>query len=344
VLIVETNMRGVTLDSAPTAALRLRLQEAARTVSGVESASLQASVPFYNTRSQRLFVEGIDSVSRIGRFRWTAVSPEHFSTLGTRLLRGRGITYEDRATSPRVMVVSEAMARALWPGRDPIGRCVRLRVDTAPCTEVVGVAENLQQEELGQDSGYFYYLPATQFRPQTGGLFLRTRGEAGRFRAAVRARLQREMPGAAYVTVTPFADIVGREKRAWRMGATMFAAFGALALVIAAVGTYSVIAYDVTQRSHELSVRIALGARARDVARVVVAHGFRFAIIGVGLGIAIALVGARWLQPLLFRESATDPAVYTGVGFVLLAVSIAACAAPARRATRADPMVALRAE
>jgi ABC-type antimicrobial peptide transport system permease subunit len=242
------------------------------------------------------------------------------------------------------MVVSEAMGRVLWPGQDPIGHCVRLRVDTAPCTRVVGVAENLQQEDLGQDPGYYYYLSAAQFSPQNGGLFVRTRGDAARLRETVRARLQREMPGAAYVTVTPFADIVGRETRSWRLGATMFAAFGALALVIAAVGLYSVIAYDVAQRAQELSVRVALGARARDVIRVVVAQGFRFAIVGIGLGIGAALLGARWVQPLLFRQSATDPAVYAGVGVVLLVVSIAACAAPARRASRADPMAALRAD
>jgi putative ABC transport system permease protein len=344
VLIVDANMRGVTLDSARTVLLRQRLREAATTISGVESASLQSSAPFYTIRSQRLFVDGIDSVGRIGRFHYSAVSPEHFATLGTRLLRGRGISHEDRPAGPPVMVVSDAMARALWPGQDPIGRCVRVRADTAPCTRVVGVAENLQEEELGQDPGFQYYLSAAQFRPQTGGLFVRTRGDAARFRETVRARLQREMPGDAYVTVTPFADIIGRRTRSWRMGATMFAAFGALALVIAAVGLYSVIAYDVTQRAHELSVRVALGARARDVTRVVVAQGLRFAAVGIGLGMGAALLGARWLQPLLFRQSATDPMVYAAVGVVLLAASIAACAAPARRASRADPMVALRAD
>jgi ABC-type antimicrobial peptide transport system permease subunit len=152
------------------------------------------------------------------------------------------------------------------------------------------------------------------------------------------------MPGDAYVAVTPLAEIIGQQKRSWQLGATMFTAFGALALVIAAVGLYSVIAYDVTQRGHELSVRVALGARARDVTRVVVAQGFRFATVGIGVGLGVALLAARWLQPLLFRQSATDPSVYAGVGAVLLVVSVAACAAPARRATRVDPMVALRAE
>jgi predicted permease len=344
VLLVQMNRRGVTLDSAQTVALRYRLLDAAKTIPGVESASLQSSTPFANSRSNLLFVEGIDSVARLGRFRYNSVSPEHFATLGTRILRGRGVTDEDRPTSPPVMVVSEAMGRVLWPGRDPIGQCVRLRSPTAPCRRVVGVTENIQQEHLGEDPGYYYHLPAAQAWPQIGGLYVRTRGDAERFRETARARLQREMPGAAYVTVTPFAEIVGGEKRSWRLGATMFAAFGALALVIAAVGLYSVIAYDVAQRAHELSVRVALGARARDVTRVVLAQGVRFAIAGIALGLGGALLGAARLQPLLFRQSATDPSVYAGVGAVLLIAAIAACVAPARRAVRADPNEALRAD
>ncbi|HKH94274.1 MAG TPA: ABC transporter permease, partial [Gemmatimonadaceae bacterium] len=208
VLLVEANMRGVTLDSARTVALRHRLLDAAKTIPGVESASLQTSVPFFSIRAGQLFVEGIDSVSRIGRFYFNAVSAEHFATVGTRLLRGRGITSDDAPTGPRVMVVSDAMARALWPGQDPLDRCVRVGADTAPCTRVVGVAENLQQEELGGDPGYYYYVPASQVLQQEGGLFVRTRGDARLSRETVRARLQREMPGDAYVAVTPLADIV----------------------------------------------------------------------------------------------------------------------------------------
>ncbi|HKP14461.1 MAG TPA: ADOP family duplicated permease [Gemmatimonadaceae bacterium] len=344
VLIVGMNARGVALDSARMVALRHRLLDAAKSVPGVESASLQSSVPFWNTRSYQLFVEGIDSVARLGRFRYNSVSPEHFATLGTRVLRGRGVTDEDTPTSPPVMVVSEAMGRALWPGRDPIGQCVRLRFPTAPCRRVVGVTENIQQEDLGEDPGYYYHLPAAQASPQVGGLFVRARGDGRGLRETVRVRLQREMPGAAYVTVTPFSEIVGSEKRSWRLGATMFTAFGALALVIAAVGFYSVIAYDVAQRSHELSVRVALGARARDITRVVVEQGVRFAVAGIALGLGIALLGAQRLQPLLFKQSATDPSVYAGVGVILLVAAIAACVAPARRAVRADPSIALRAD
>jgi ABC-type antimicrobial peptide transport system permease subunit len=124
----------------------------------------------------------------------------------------------------------------------------------------------------------------------------------------------------------------------------MFSAFGALALVIAAVGLYSVVAYDVAQRAHELSVRIALGARARDVIRVVVSQGVRFALVGIAFGLGIALLGAERLQPLLFRQSASDPSVYAAVGMILLLAAIGACVAPARRAARADPNLALRSD
>jgi predicted permease len=344
VLLVELNMRGVAQDSARMVGLRHRLLEAAKATPGVQSASLQSAAPFWNTRSTALFVDGVDSVGRLGSFRYNTVSPEHFATLGTRLLRGRGLDEADVEKGPRVMVVSEAMGRVLWPGRDPIDQCVRVRADTAPCTRVVGVAEDIQQEDLGADRGFYYYLPAAQVMPQVGGLFVRARGDAARVREAVRARLQREMPGAAYVTVTPFAEIVGRQKRSWLLGATMFTAFGGLALVIAAVGLYSVIAYDVAQRARELSVRVALGARARDVARLVVTRGVHFALAGILLGTVTARAAATRLQPLLFEQSATDPVVYGAVGALLLLVAVAASVAPALRAARTDPNTALRAD
>jgi ABC-type antimicrobial peptide transport system permease subunit len=160
----------------------------------------------------------------------------------------------------------------------------------------------------------------------------------------VRRILQRVMPGQSYVTVRPFRELVEARRRSWQVGATMFAAFGALALLVAAVGLYGVITYNVAQRMHELGVRIALGAQAGDVIRLVVGQGVRFALIGVTLGLALALVGARWIQPLLFQQSARDPGIYAGVAGALLAVALLASALPALKATRADPNAALRGE
>jgi putative ABC transport system permease protein len=344
VALVDYNMRGLKLDSSGAVALRQRLLDRARTLPGVENASLQTSVPFWSSWSVSLFVEGIDTVGRLGQFNLNAVSPEYFNTLGTKILRGRGITAADRPTAPRAMVVSEAMAKALWPGREAVGQCIKVNADTMPCTYVVGVAENIKSNSINDDTGFFYYLSAAQFNPQSGGVFVRVKGNAAKFTELIRRELQREMPGSAYVTVTPFSDIVGSQKSSWKLGATMFVAFGLLALVIAAIGLYSVIAYNVAQRTHEMGVRVALGAQSRDVIRMVVAEGFSLGATGIVLGGAAMLVVSKWLKPLLYDESPRDPAVFAAVTLILLAVTMAATWAPARRASRVDPSIALRAD
>ena len=169
-------------------------------------------------------------------------------------------------------------------------------------------------------------------------------GDAPRQMERVRRALQQMMPGQAYVTVAPLEDAVDRQRSSWRLGATMFVAFGVLALVVAAIGLYGVIAYSVTQRMHELGVRVALGARSHNIVRLVVGQGISFAAAGAAIGLAIALLAARWVQPLLFQESARDPVVFTFVGVAIALVAVAASAVPALRATRADPNVALRSE
>jgi len=152
------------------------------------------------------------------------------------------------------------------------------------------------------------------------------------------------MPGPSYVTVQPLFDIVDGARRSWQLGATMFVAFGVLALLVAAVGLYGVMAYTVGQRMHELGVRIALGAQGWDVARLVLSQGVRLALGGVAAGMALALVAARWIEPLLFRQSATDPMVLISVSGLLILVTLAACSVPAVRAVRADPNTVLRAD
>ncbi|MGQ0648511.1 MAG: ABC transporter permease [Gemmatimonadaceae bacterium] len=344
VMLVNLNMRGVVLDSAATVGLRRRLLETAKAVPGVANASLQTSMPFWSNWSTGLFVEGIDTVSRLGQFNLNAVSPEFFETLGTRLVRGRGINAQDVAGAPGAIVVSEAMGKVLWPGKDPIGRCMRVNADTMPCSYVVGIAENIKERSLGSDSGYYYYPSAAQFAPTSGGLFVRARGDAQLAKETVRAQLQREMPGASYVTITPFNEIIGPQKRSWQLGATMFAAFGGMALLLAAIGLYSVISYNVAQRTHEQGVRRAVVAQAADALRLVVKDGLRLAAVGVVIGVGLALWAAKWVKPLLFNVSPRDPWVFVFVAGVLVLVTLAASWVPALRASRVDPNVALRAD
>jgi putative ABC transport system permease protein len=345
VLVVDLNMRGVALDSVRTAALRLRLLEAAKEVPGVKHASLRESVPFAGSSSWPIYVPGIDSVGKLGTFDLNSVSPDYFATMGTRLLRGRSIADTDVDGAPRVMVIGKAMGAALWPGQDPIGRCVKIGADTMPCTTVVGIAENIRAHDIEAEVGqYYYYVPAAQWRPHDGGLFVRAQRDAGRLVETVRSRLQREMPGASYITVTRFNDIVDGKMRSWIAGATVFTAFGFLALLLAAIGLYSVIAYHVAQRRHELGVRMALGAGRAAVVRLVVTDGLRFGLAGVVIGSAIALAAGKWVGPLLFKQSPRDPAVFGVVIFALLAVAVAASWIPASRAASLDPKAALQSD
>ncbi len=344
VLVVDLAMRGVELDSVPALTLRRQLLERARTIPGVEHAALNATLPFWSTWSMGLNIPGVDSARMHAQYDLNSVSPEYFATMGTRIVKGRGIEAGDVAGAPGAVVVSTSMAKKLWPAEDALGKCIQIGPSTAPCNYVVGVAEDIKNEKLSDDPGLFYYLSADQYHPERTGLLLRMHGDATGQVEAVRRELQKLMPGASYITVTPFSDIVGRQMQSWSLGATMFMVFGVLALVLATIGLYGVIAYNVVQRSHEMGVRIALGARQGDVVWLVVRQGLVIAAIGIVIGGSITYLAASRVEPLLFQESARDPLVYGGVVLLMLAVAAAASFIPARRASRVDPSVALRAE
>jgi putative ABC transport system permease protein len=340
-LIVNVDERGEKLSDDEKDALRTRVFQTASTLPGVESASRAVTVPFAWMWDEQLFVQGFDTVR--GQYLLQAASPEYFRTAGTRIIRGRGIQPTDTRNAPLVMVASEAMARNLWPNKDALGQCVRVGADTNPCTTVVGIAENIRAQDLKDDKMYFYYLPIDQKARTQGGVYVRVANPAAQ-KEAIRRELQKQMPGASYVTVTPMTEIFDPNVRSWRLGATMFVAFGALALLLAAIGLYSVIAYNVVQRTHELGVRVAFGAQVRDVVQLILGEGLRLAVAGVVIGGAIALFAGRWVAPMLYDVKPTDPLVY---GFVIAALLLSAGVAslvPALRAARVDPNVALRSD
>jgi putative ABC transport system permease protein len=347
ILWVSIEERGEKLSDAEKSALRYRLRDEAKRLPEVVSAARAVTVPFWMTWNENIYVAGHDTaaLNRLGSFNIQGSSPEHLATMGTRLLRGRFIEPTDTKDAPKIMVVSESMTKVLWPGRDPLGQCVRVGADTNPCTTVVGVAEDIRSsDDFAGDNRLYYYRPVDQTAATSGGVFVRVRGDAARSAESVRRSLQKLMPGSSYVTTQPLADIYGRTIRSWRLGATMFVAFGVLALVLAAIGLYSVIAYNVVQRTHEMGVRVAFGAQVRDVVRLVLGEGLRLAVAGVVIGGAIALYAGRWVAPLLFNVKPTDPLVFGAVIAVLLLAAIFASLLPAMRAARVDPNVALRSE
>jgi putative ABC transport system permease protein len=343
---VGVEERAEKMTDAEKGALRDRLADAARGLQGVENASRAVTVPFWMTWDEGITVPGHDT-AKLNRFSWRiqGATPQYLSTMGTRLLTGRFIESHDQEKSAKVMVVSESMAKYLWPGKNAVGQCVKVGSDTVPCTEVVGVAEDIRaDDDFARDKLMYYYRPLPQAQPTGGGLFVRTSGEARKQTEAIRRQLQALMPGSSYVTVTPMSQIMAPTIRSWRLGATMFVAFGGLALVLAAIGLYSVIAYNVAQRTHELGVRVAFGAQVPDVVRLVLSEGLRLSLFGVVIGGAIAFYAAKWVKPLLFNVDARDPAVFGLVIAMLLVVATLATLVPALRAARVDPNVALRSD
>jgi predicted permease len=323
-----------------------RALERFRQLPGIEHASVTVGSPFGSSYIVGLAVAGRDSLPRLpGGGPWvSAVTSDYFRTVGTRVLRGRVFTPADGPTSARVAVVNETMARTLWPDGSAIGRCLLL--NNAPCSRVVGVVEDARRRQLiREEPAMQYYIPFGQ-EGGLGGttLLVRPAGDAAKVIGTVRRELQRLESGVRYVDVQTLRDVIDPQVRPWRLGATMFTAFGALALLVAAIGLYSLIAYLVAQRTHELGVRIALGARAPDIARLVMSRGIAPAMAGLVLGVALALALGRFVEPLLFQTSPRDLGVFVVVTATLLAFAVLASLIPTWRATRVDPLTALRVE
>ncbi len=321
-----------------------------RGIPGVASAALVATTVPTRTAS------GLSIVPPEGRERpklkgggpyYAVVRNDFFPTMGTRLLAGRLFEDTELHSPARVMLVNEIVAKAYWPGRSPIGECVKLGSDDV-CTRVVGVVQNVMLFSMIRDDRAMLYLPPTH--PGFGddkhpdAILVRTSGDPAAIVPAIRARIQGLSPRMPYVQVSPFAELLAPQLRPWRLGATMFTLFGALALIIAAVGLYSVMAYWVSQRTHEIGVRMALGARSADVVALVMRQASRPIVIGILLGGVIAFVASRWLEEMLYETSPHDPLVYAIAGGVLIVSGLVASVVPARRSAEVDPAKALRAE
>ena len=351
VLVASISLTGVNYTDAEIGAMYQRLLDAAKAFPGIESAAIATSLPFSTSWGARVSVPGRDSLPRVrdGGPYFNGVTPGYIGAMGMHVLRGRDLGQGDRNPTRRVIIVNQTFARLVWPGQDPIGRCVRLGSDTAPCAEVVGVVANPRRQAIIEDVSLQLFLPIEQAPNQykysnTLALVIRPKADVHEVAEPLRRYLQTAVPNLPYLLMQPMADLVNPQMRSWRMGATVFAAFGGLALMLAMVGLYSLLSYDVAQRTHELGIRVALGAHRRDLVRMVVASGTRVIAVGAALGTGIVLVAGRFVQPLLFETSARQPSVLAGAIAVLLVVALLATLVPTRRALAVDPLTALRAE
>jgi predicted permease len=343
ILYASANPRGYRPSPQEQRTIAEAMLETAKRIPGVQYATLTISVPFWSNEGTALWVPGVDSVTRRGNFMFNTGSPDYFKTMGTRILRGRAFDERDGASSALVLVVGERMAEALWPGQDALGKCVKIGAETEPCSQVIGVAEEMRLRSLTAEREYSYYIPVVQHTsPPEPQVFVRVTGDPERLIEPLRRELQKLMPGPAYVNVVPLSQLIDPSLKSWKFGTTMFVAFGGLALLLAAIGLYSMIAYDVTQRTRELGLRIALGSSVSGVLRLIVSGGLRLVGAGVVLGVLVALWGAKWMEGLMFQQQPRDPVIYGVVAGLLLSVAVVAAIVPAFRATRIDPNSALR--
>jgi len=349
-LAVGVNLTGIGATPEQAREFYRQAVERLATVPGVEAVGPIIGAPFMSNSSEGVRVPGLDTMPRLpgGGPYYFRAGPGTLEALGVRLLRGRLFTAGDRAGAPPVAVVSDRMARLLWPGKDPIGRCfVAAPSDSAaPCREVVGIVADLHRQELDEAPFMLYFTVIDQWSEPgvPDQILVRAKGSPEELIEPVRRALLELRSDLPYVNARPYEEIIAPQSRSWRLGAAMLTGFGTLSLVIAAMGLYGVLSFAVTQRIREFGIRTALGATPGRLIRGVVAGGVGVAIAGVGLGLVIVAAISGRLTPLLYRTTAGDPLVLASAALIVLLIGAIASAVPARRAARVDPIGALRAE
>jgi predicted permease len=356
VLVAHIEHASVGMTNAEAKLLYYRFAERAHEIPGITAAAVSIGSPFGIGWGTRISLSGrpLPVLPRRGPGpSQYAVTPEYFAALGVRALSGRLLAESDRMGAERVTVINETAATKYFPGESALGQCVKFGADSMPCWTVVGVVPNMRRQELVEEPVPMFYRPLEQLAPAiTDGtvsffgytLLVRSTGDLGSTAARLRRTIQAAAPSVPYAEVQAMRDILGRQTRTWRLGAMMFSTFGAIALVLAAVGLYGVVVFSIAQRVHEFGVRLALGARGRDLLRLTILRGVAPAAGGVLVGLALTLAMGRFVSSLLFQVSPRDPLVLGGVSAALLLAAVLASLIPAIRVTRIDPLIAMRVE
>ena len=321
--------------------------ERVRALPGVQEVGAVSDLPLVEGGVFAFIIEGRASASAQDdpSAVWRAINPDYFRTMGMQLRRGREFTEHDQLDQVEVIVINETMAATFWPGEDPIGKRIQIYdSQPMPWREIVGVVNDTKEAGLGAPTRLEIFVPFSQ-RPRAAmTLIAHTAAEPEQLAGAMRAAVQAVDPEQPVFRISTMEQFFSAEIAVPRATMFLLGALAVTALILAAVGIYGVMAHAVTQQTHEIGIRTALGATQRDVLRLVVRQGMTLTLIGVVIGLAGAFALTRLMTTLLFGVSATDPATFTVIALLLTGVALFACYIPARRATKVDPLTALRYE
>ena len=328
-------------DEARAATFHTQLSERLKTLPGIQSVSLAQTVPFAGGRDETIEIEGGASAPSALGVSANEVSSDYFQALGIPLRRGRYFTDEDARSGQSPAVISQAMVTRFWPTDDPIGK--RFKDGSGISHEIIGVVADISSRNIGKLDGPFFYTPTSPSRLTGYSFLLRTNGNPSASVSAVR-EAARSLDKDVFVTVEPLEENVRRRLEPARMSAWFSGTVSLLALLIAATGIYGMLSYLVVERTKEIGIRMALGAQRPNVLLLIVSDGMKLAGLGIVIGVAMAFVLTQVMSSLLFGLGQTDVLTFAGVSIGALAIALLASYLPARRATKVNPLVALRNE
>ncbi|HEY2138702.1 MAG TPA: ABC transporter permease, partial [Chthoniobacterales bacterium] len=321
--------------------------EKLKTLPGVTNAAAGSTLPAANNGSTRspAAVEGrpLPAVSDRTIAVRSTISPGFLETLGIPIKQGRDFNWRDRTSNPAVVIINETMAKKLFPGENPIGLRLITGIQSIP-REIVGVAGDVRAENLSLPPGVEMYYPSTQLDGAFQSIVVRSERPPASLRTEVIGAIHSLDPGLPIDQVDSYNEVLSQASADRRLSMYLLGGFAGLALALAGMGIYSVIAYGVAQRTNEFGIRFALGAAARDVIGLVMKEGLRLSLVGLVVGLGLSFAVTRLMQRLLFEVSPRDPLLYSGVALFICTIAALACFVPALRATRIDPMQALRTE
>jgi predicted permease len=334
------------MDQQKTAFLSQAL-ERIRTIPGVESAGLANCLPITGGPNTDFEIIGrpVPDIGDEPSADIRIIDTDYFRALKIPLRQGRWFTERDTARAPQVMVINETMARRFWPGEDALGKRVTMKDWGDPLTgEIIGVVGDVKANGLDTETGSMIYWPHTQFPTGFNRVVIRTTSDPSNLIAAVKHQVWSVNKNQPIADIKSMEQVLAASVARRRFNMALLGGFAVIALLLASVGIYGVMSYTVTQRTREIGIRMALGAARRDIIRMVMQQGVSLALLGIGAGLVGALALTRLLSSLLFGVSATDPITFITISLILTGVALGACFVPARRATKVDPMIALRYE